>query len=250
MFQKMYKGRFGWTESDEKHPSTHILLPEEEFRALLRSEQESSRKKNEAEKRAEEQIKAIRKDADQKLQEAKKNLQIEKNEFEEEAVKKIMAAEAEAKFQTSLNENLLRICKERANADRKLKPKKEHTGYVVISSQEKEIRYQEKRKMITAVVWETVFQSPYSIEFTEEQARKLIVSELLSNEGGWKLGAVGINSRFMIDYGKLVEKCPENIKTKNTAFNERLKANFKAGYWEYIVLHTLPLGAVPKDMLP
>lgn len=250
MYQNVYKGRFGWTEADEKHPATHKLLPEEEFRALLKSEQEALRKKNEAEARAEEQIRAIKKDANQRFKEAKKNLQIEKDEFEKEAIKKIMEAEAEAKFQASLNENLLRICKERANADRKLKPKKEHTGYVVISSQEKEIRYQEKRKMRTAVVWETVFQSPYSIEFTEEQARKLIVSELLSNEGGWKLGAVGIKSRFMADYGIMVEKYHESIKTENTAFNERLRANFKAGYWEYIVLHTLPLGAVPKDMLP
>ena len=112
------------------------------------------------------------------------------------------------------------------------------------------VRYKKRRSMVTAVVWETTFQSPYSTEFTEEQARKQIVSELLSQKGGCKLGKVGINDRIITEYEKLVEKYPENINVQNTAFNERLRANFKAGYWEYIVLHTLPLGAVPKDMLP
>ena len=41
-----------------------------------------------------------------------------------------LAAERdESAHQRALNANLLRIAKERANADRKLKPKKEHTGY-------------------------------------------------------------------------------------------------------------------------
>ena len=43
----------------------------------------------------------------------------------------------ESAYQRGLNKNLLRIARERANADRKLKPKKEHTGYVVVASEEK-----------------------------------------------------------------------------------------------------------------
>ena len=49
-------------------------------------------------------------------------------------------------YLAGLNENLLRIARERANADRKLKPKKEHTGYVVVSSTEKEYRYKINRR--------------------------------------------------------------------------------------------------------
>ncbi|WP_289466172.1 hypothetical protein, partial [Klebsiella pneumoniae] len=43
----------------------------------------------------------------------------------------LSAERAEKEYQKRLNENLLRISKERANAARKLKPKKEHSGYVV-----------------------------------------------------------------------------------------------------------------------
>ena len=87
-------------------------------------------------------------------------------------------AQKEAKHQRGLNANLLRISKERANADRKLKPKKEHTGYVVASSEEKEYRYRDGRKWKRVKLWETVLQSPYAVDFTEEQAREQITREL------------------------------------------------------------------------
>lgn len=252
MHKEVYKGRLGWAEADEKHPATHVLVPEGEFREMQRKAKETSQLKFEFERKIEQINKSYQEEIEKimRIGSSFRNDESEKDLHIKELSEKIKNAEAEAEFQSSLNLNLLRICKERANSDRKLKPKKEHTGYVVISSQEKEIRYHVGKKMMTAVVWETVFQSPYSIEFTEAQARKLIVRELLTNDGGWKLVAVGIIQRCMVDYGILKEKYPEEIKKENMAFNERLKVNYKVGYWEYIVLHTLPLGVVPKEMLP
>ena len=85
----------------------------------------------------------------------------------EEACRKI-------EYLNGLNKNLLRIARERANADRKLRPKKTHTGYVVLTSSEKEYRYKIMRKeTAVAGLWETALQSPYSVDFTEEQARGL-----------------------------------------------------------------------------
>lgn len=153
-------------------------------------------------------------------------------------------------YQISLNQNLLRINKEKSNAERKLRPKKEHTGYVVISSQEKEVRYKAGKRMQSLVVWETILQSPYSIDFPEEQARTQIYNELLTNEGGWKLGDIGITSRYMASLEEMVENLGQKIFEQNRAYSQRLRANYKAGYWEYIVLHTLPLERVPKNMLP
>lgn len=93
------------------------------------------------------------------------------------------AETAEIADQRALNANLLRISRERANADRGLRPKKIHTGYVVVMSSEKEIRYKTGRnKLLTAKVWETVLQSPYSVDFTESQARQLIEEDLLARK--------------------------------------------------------------------
>lgn len=61
--------------------------------------------------------------------------------------------------------------------------RKVHTGYVVVMSSEKEIRYKNGRnKLLTAKVWETVLQSPYSVDFTENQARQLIEEDLLARK--------------------------------------------------------------------
>ena len=49
---------------------------------------------------------------------------------------KLTRAEEEVSYQKGLNANLLRISRERANADRSLRPKKEHTGYAVVRSME------------------------------------------------------------------------------------------------------------------
>lgn len=47
----------------------------------------------------------------------------------------------------------------------------------------KEIRYKNGRnKLLTAKVWETVLQSPYSVDFTENQARQLIEEDLLARK--------------------------------------------------------------------
>ena len=69
-------------------------------------------------------------------------------------------AEKEVNYQKGLNANLLRISRERANADRSLRPKKEHTGYAVVRSMEKEYRYKISRHSWGKVMlWETVIQS-------------------------------------------------------------------------------------------
>lgn len=77
-----------------------------------------------------------------------------------------------------------------------------------------------------------------------------IYNELLTNEGGWKLGDIGITSRYMASLEEMVENLGQKIFEQNRAYSQRLRANYKAGYWEYIVLHTLPLERVPKNMLP
>ena len=116
---------------------------------------------------------------------------------------------------------------------------------------EKEIRYKTGRnKLLTAKVWETVLQSPYSVDFTESQARQLIEEDLLARKNGL-LADVGIT---MICSGSSYENLIETENWKeikaahNTLFSRQLRANYRVGYWEYIIQHTKPIGIVPADM--
>ena len=162
----------------------------------------------------------------------------------------VAAAQEEAEYQKRLNANLLRISRERANADRNLRPKKEHTGYLVVFTGERDYRYREGKSWKKVKLWETVLQSPYSVDFTEEQARKQIEIELFKGE--WPITKIGITGRYGGAYENMMadgtvdqEFLQGNIEL---AQQQRLRANFRSGYWELVFMHTKSLGIVPVDM--
>ena len=159
-------------------------------------------------------------------------------------------AKKEAAFQAGLNTNLLRICRERANAERKLKPKKEHEGYVIISSAEKEKRVKIGIQVYNLAFWETVFQSPYRIDFLEEQARKLCARDFFGEMSKDTLREIGFKWQNTGGFEELARSMNDEIYSQNWTFNMRMRANFKAGYWECIYEHTLPIDTIPRDMLP
>ena len=92
-----------------------------------------------AEYNADKKIHQIQSEAQSRITDAEKKIANNTAEWE----KKLAAEQQESALQRELNANLLRITKERANAERDLKPKKEHTGYVVLTSAEKESRYKD-----------------------------------------------------------------------------------------------------------
>ena len=244
MAERIYKGRFGWSAEDSSHSATHVLLTVAEYEQLCVDLGDARKDKKDTRRSADLEIGRMKTLTQRQIKDIQDDAAAQVADLQEQ----LEEARAEADYQKRLTENMLRINKERANVDRNLRPKKEHSGYAVISSQEREVRYDKGRKLL--VVGETVLQSPYGVEFTEEQARKQIFAELLTNDGGWKLGDIGITRRNMVGIEQLVDNTAGKIKEGNTAFQQRLRANYKAGYWEYIVLHTLPLDVVPEDMLP
>jgi len=153
---------------------SHVIMSLKEYNELHRriaaTEQESRNTKYEAEKR----MQRLENDARYKVQAAEASAAQKVADMEGE----LEDERRESAYQRGLNKNLLRIAKERANADRKLKPKKEHTGYVVVASEEKEYRYRDGKKWKKAKLWETVLQSYYSVDFTEEEARTQIERDL------------------------------------------------------------------------
>lgn len=158
---------------------THVILTLQEYDQLLREKSMAEQEARAARDQAAREVAAADRRASQEAyraaQEAQEKVEAIRGELE--------AERAESAHQRELNANLLRISRERANADRKLKPKKEHTGYLVMISGEKELRYKDgNRNLKKALLWETVIQSPYSIEFTEKQARRQIMEELLRKD--------------------------------------------------------------------
>ena len=224
-----------------------MIQTKQEYETLLNQCNRAKREKEETERAAAREISRVKQEAAHEADRAAQMAQAQIDDLLQQVERKT----AEIADQRALNANLLRISRERANADRGLRPKKVHTGYVVVTSSEKEIRYRGGRnKLLTAKVWETVLQSPYSVDFTESQARQLIEENLLTEKNGL-LADVGIT---LICHGNGYETLTEVENWKeikilhNALFSRQLRANYRVGYWEYIIQHTKPLGIVPIEM--
>lgn len=228
---------------------THVLLTRSEYDGLLSKAA-----------CAERNARTIAEQAAQKIGQAERNAQRLAGQAREAAYAEVDAIRKEletvqdkADYLDGLNKNLLRIARERANADRKLRPKKTHTGYAVLRSTEKEYRYKTQRKETkTAKLWETTLQSPYTVDFTEEQAR-ILAQELVQPKETEPalIQRIGIEEYFDGGYEQLLCEYYRNLpllESSNIMLQPKLCANYKTGYWEVIFLHTKPLGLVPAEM--
>ena len=225
---------------------THVILTRAEYDRIRNETAAANQRAFSAEISRKLEVEAAQRQAAEKIARIQKQ-DAESIEQEREAYRQ---AQDECDYQTRLNENLLRIAKERANADRKLRPKREHTGYVVISSIERDHSYKDNYgKTKTVRIWETVLQSPYRIDFTVEQARHETM-ELFSGDQ-WMIQEIGINGVYSKGYSDMLrEPETEGWMDCNAVLEQRLRANYRAGYWELIMLHTKPLGVVPANWLP
>ena len=170
----------------------------------------------------------------------------------EDIERQLVSAQEEVAYQQKLNENLVRICRERANSDRKIKPKKTHSGFIIVSSGEQEYPYNTGKNRKTVKLWHTLLQSPYSVEFTEEQARRLIMEGLLQKgkDNQCPMERLGIDAAYQCKYEDLVQHpdYAKQLANQNIMMDEKLRANYKAKYWEVIFYHTKALERVPKEM--
>lgn len=230
---------------------THVILTEAEYSKLLRKISD-----------AEQEVRITKDNAGKEIRRAQGEAQCSIEAAEHEAAQKVAAMEKElaaekkeSEYQRGLNVTLLRISRERANADRKLERKKEHSGYVVTYSAEKEYRYKiDRRSWGRVMLWETVLQSPYSADFTEQQARTQIWEDLFLPYGdkAWEIGRLGINEEFEGKYDMMLEEDDWMIRyaSNNVLLTSetKLRLNFNQLFWEVVVQHTKPLGVVPPDM--
>lgn len=230
---------------------THVILTKKEYDRLLAEKSRAELLSQETRTKAEQAIQQTQSQARLSIQ------SIEANAKEQVTVMEQALAEARSEIahQVGLNANLLRIARERANADRKLRPKKEHTGFVVMMTGDKEHRYKDGNKhWRTVMLRETVLQTPYSVDFTEDLARHQIQEDLfrLDDEYRYFVERIGIDQNYPEGYAAMMDNPEWNgvYQQYNIMLERYLRANFKAGYWELIFKHTKPLGVIPKDMRP
>jgi len=227
---------------------SHVILTKKEYdqqcREISAAKQEALNTKYNADR----EIQQARSHAESQISAAKTAAAKEMEELGEA----LAAEKKESALQRGLNANLLRIARERANVDRKLKPKKEHTGYVVVTSMEKEHRYKgANRNWCIVMLWETVLETPYTVDFRVGEVRRLIQELFQDGEDRqWLIQKIGINGNYPKGYERMIydKEWREIHQQYNVMLERRLKANYRTGYWEIIFQHTKPLAAVPADM--
>lgn len=186
---------------------------------------------------AETAVKKIQEDAAQKIAQLQSKVETER---------------AGKEYQIGLNQNFKRISRERANADRGIKPKKERSGYVVLSSRQKKYRYKKNRDdMVEVYLWETAIQTPYVVSFTAEQAMTETQELFAIDENGeWLIGKLGIRGEYNGKYEEmLADRRYATWKDYNIIVEKTFNANAKAGYWEIIITHTKPLDNIGTELL-
>lgn len=249
MIEHAKKSMTGYKTVPEEYAhieGTHVIMTKQEYQNLLNEVSQANDNASRAKKDAADKIAKHEREAIEKYN----KVVDQANETIRSLNASLAAANEDADYFQGLNENLLRIARERANADRKLKPKKEHTGYVVLSSTEKEQGYGVGKNRKTVRVWETVLQTPFSVDFTQAEARRQSREFHTKDQGGqWMIGRLGIDAVCFKSFSAMISENPDWEK-RNIVFTKRMRGNYKGKYWEMTLTHTLPIGRVPEDMRP
>lgn len=226
---------------------THAVLPRKEFFGMKEDVWKANRDANAAVANADARIKRMEAQATAQIQKAKADVAAQIEGLQDALEEQRAAAE----YYKGLNETLLWMNKKRANAERDLRPKTEHTGYAVLSSVEKELAYYVRKKRQTVLVWETTLQTPFAVDFTEDQVRQE-TQWLHKNENGWLIGKLGINSVWEATYEDILahKDGQEYLYNRNTWFRTRYRINAKEGYWELLITHSKCITGIPPEMMP
>jgi len=241
--ERVVKGFAGYSKEKEGKPATHIILTIDEYKSLLN---DISQAKNETENVL---VKSKMKISEYKLQASKMLDEEKRNAYKlvKSAQNDLKNAKVEIDRLTDLNANLIRINKERSNAKRGLKPKKEHHGYIVLDSMQHNYNFRWNGKRVITEnfpCWKVRIQSPYDSSIPYETIVRDIVNDLFNVFGS----RLGINKVFS-DIGKYSLEALHDLwqNDDNFIFRTLYKSNIKSGFWEieYLVKSCI---TVPENM--
>ena len=247
IFPGIYRKTIGKAALDK----SAVILSDREYQSLLEKAARVESVNTEIKKRIKEREQEIfrqvlrerKKDATRAEQE-KNRIERRAYEYEQLAVDMKKLAEeykTELDEQRSLNDNLKRISRERANSKRGLKPKKTHPGYIILDSQEIEINVRYLQRQVRA--WRSTIQTPYDatipLATIQHEIEADLESQIFSLMGirAWtQADDNGFYRTFHDSNGD--EVCGE--------FKRQYKRNFRTGFWEIYIYHTSELTAAEE----
>ena len=245
--EKAYKGMMGgynvWKDGDDKHDPTHIVLPYEEYQNLQRKVKNAINKADNAVKMQHQAEDKAREDIRQIEEEAKEKIAAEREALADELAR----AKRDKESAERLNTGLLNIMKNRANAKRGIKPKKQHDGYVVLRSEQYEYSHQRDRKSReTLTLWRTTLQTPVDIGIAANEAQK-VIGDAMAHKIGAKLGfqKASFQGGSLSDNIKAVDG--EDWGTAVYLLDVKYRQNAKTRLWEVTYIHNKAI-KIPEDM--
>ena len=191
-------------------------------------------------------------------------------ESQKEQLEKV---KAELRNEKSLNTNLVRIMRERANQARGIRHKKNHDGYIVLGSRQWTEKYTEEvwdseehaekygngeyrshaikqgylrleKKMVNT--WRSIIQTPYSASLPVEPVRARVKKEIgkVSADIGVEYHIDEANKDNCHDW-----QIPDYEECANMLYRAQYSANYKTGFWELTIYTTKSL-RVPENRCP
>lgn len=225
-------GALGVPKEVSEGEMSHVLLTANEFYQFFadavfnQNAKEKAEQECEAERR--ERVR-VERAFQKKLQEAEERIQ--------ELQKDLIRMENEVEQAKAQNDHLARINKERANANRGLHPKKEHSGYVLVSSTDP----RGKGKNFT-----TVMQTPFTLAMQRDDVLKRVTADLNGSLGQ----TIGLDRELKDNIANKIHTGLPASAFKNDALDIFLRASSKdGGYWEVIFEHKEPI-MLPPEVLP
>ncbi len=248
----MYKAMVGWSEyrtGDEKHEPTHKLLSNEDWEQIMNYLETLKSKIKTRDQHL--------KDKDVEIENIHKEHKEEMANIEKKASENIARIQGEVERQKELNQNLLRICRERSNASRGLQPKKRHNGYMFVSkiSQIKVVKERTKKDgNVYGTAWTATLESPYDVTIPLGQIKDRINSDLFDINGLFDQ----MNILFFViedeegekriwtgEYIDVTEKMKEENK-RNILYDIKFIGNPKSKLWEVKFFTTSEIEPLPE----
>lgn len=283
-YKKTTLGFMSEAEAPDDPEAAEVRMTADEFQrfreqiARFRKEAEAARadaakREGDARRRAERELaehkRQVDAQADSKVAEEQRKVEVCEMVIEtlKEELDKV---KSELRNEKSLNTNLVRIMRERANQMRGIRPKKDHDGYVVLSSREWIEKYTEevwdseehaeeymddkhrahaiKRGYLrlerkTAHTWRSTLQTPYSASLPIEPVRSRVKEEIRT-----VLGDFGI-AGYIIETDKDTScdcQPSDHDEGVNRLYRARYSANYKTGLWEIEIFTTKSI-CVPEN---
>lgn len=230
-----------YKEGDEKNFPTHRILTNEEYGKLLKEIEGLRKQLLSKEEQYTMEIEKLKQQYYNVLEEKRKEEETH-NDYREQVKKFIIATKTEidncreAKDEAErLNVNLKRICRENANAKRGIKPKKEHSGFIVISTAEIFEHYKKDRSIKDVRAYKTIVETPYKKIMELDVAKKQAWNDGLNRffDHAW-------SDSNRNDYAEAVKN---NHDDKNFVYKMNWRTG-KRGYWEIECWHTKPLNSM------